>query len=187
MRIELNLASRPTENRRRFLVLAGTGIALLLALAVYQGASYWRKWGSERETARRTLELQAEIRRLDAQQQKLEESLRRPEAVQVLETSYFLNGLILQKSFSWTRIFMDLEQLMPDDVQVATIHPIVKESGIQLDMTLVAKNSDQMAEFVRRLERSEKFGKPVLKQETPPAGGLENSARLSLTVDYVQK
>lgn len=189
MRIELNLASRPTENRRRFVVLAGTGIGILLALAIFQGAMYGRRWGSGRQSERRAAEIQAEIQRLDQQQNALDQSLRRPEAARVFDASYFLNGLILQKSFSWTQLFMDLEKLVPYNVQVTSIHPSVVEANrIELDLLVAGKSTDDLLEFVRRLERSEKFGTPTVRTEAPPEPGQPSStARLSVTVGYVQK
>ncbi len=191
MRIELNLASRPTENRRRFVVLTGTAMVVLLALAVFQGAMYWRRWGSGRQTERRVVEMQAEIKRLDDEQKRLEASLQRPEAVQVFDASYFLNGLILQKSFSWTRLFMDLEKLVPYGIQITSIHPMVQETNrIDLDMMVAGKSTDELTDFVSRLEHSDKFGTVLVRTEAPPEGGTATSpgvARLSLTVTYVQK
>lgn len=191
MRIELNLASRPTENRRRYVVLTATAMVVLLALAVFQGAMYWRRWGSGRQTEHRVVEMQAEIKRLDDEQKQLEASLQRPEAVQVFDASYFLNGLIRQKSFSWTQLFMDLEKLVPYGVEISSIHPDVQENNrIDLSMMVAGKTTDDLLEFVRRLEGSDKFGIPTLRTETPPestTAAAPGVARLSLTVIYVQK
>jgi len=188
MRIELNLATRPTENRRRFLALTGTGIVVLLALAVLQGAWYWHRWAGERDVARRTTQAQAETKRLDEEQKTLADSFERQEAVRIFDTSYFLNTLILQKGFSWTQLFMDLEKLVPSDVQVVAIHPQVLDSNsINLDLQVAGKNIEQLLEFVRQLERSDKFWRTELKQETPPAGGMDSSTRLTLSVIYAQK
>lgn len=188
MRIELNLATRPTEKRRRFLVLAGTGMVVLLALAVFQGAWYWHRWAGERNVARRTSQALANINRLDDEQKRLIDSLQRPEAVRIFDASYFLNSLILQKGFSWTQLFMDLEKLVPNDVQVVAIHPQVLDANrISLDLQVAGKSTEQLLEFVRRLERGDKFGSTELKQEMPPPGGVDNTARLTLSVIYAQK
>ncbi len=188
MRVELNLASRPSENHRRYLMVAGTGVAVLLLLAVLQGATYLRNWSGGRDVGRRAAELQAQVARLDTEQKQLEQALRQPQAAEVLDLSYFLNTLILQKSFSWTRTFMDMEKLIPNDVQVISIRPEVLEANkIALEMVVTGKSTEELLELVRRIETSDKFGTPVVRQETPPEGTSDVSARLSLAVTYVQK
>ncbi len=189
MRIELNLASRPTENRRRFYVLVGTGAAVLLALALLQGTAFFRDWWSGRDLARQTERLRAETLRLETEQRKLELQLRLPEVRYVLDRSYFLNSLILQKSVSWTQIFMDLEKLMPDRVQVLSIHPEMLDGRqIRLDMSVAGESMGQLLELLRRIEKSDKFNNPVLSSEQPPpVGGQDPSIRLTLTVLYAQK
>lgn len=189
MRIELNLASRPTENRRRFYVLTGTGVVLLTLLAVMQASAYWHNWGSGRDVGARTAQMRSELDRLETEQKRLEQGLAQPQAREVLEMSYFLNSLIFQKSISWTQIFMDLENLMPNQVQILSIRPQVLENNqVRLEMQIAGQSTDQLLEFLRRVEKSDKFGTPVLSQENPPvAGAPDNAARLTLTVLYAQK
>lgn len=189
MRIELNLASRPAENQRRFYVLAGTGIVLLLLLAVAQATTFLRGWWSVREVGPQTERLRAELGRMENEQKRLEQDLRQPEARDVIERSYFLNSLILQKSISWTQIFMDLERLIPDRVQVASIRPeVVDNNQIRLDMLVAGESMEQLLEFLRRVEKSHKFGTPVLSHELPPgAGSQDPSIKLALSVLYAQK
>ena len=189
MRIELNLATRPTVNRRRFYVLAGSGVVLLLILAVVQAASLARSWSSGRGFGDRTVQLRAGIDTLETEQGALEQDLQQPQARDVIDRSYFLNSLILQKSVSWTQIFMDLEKLMPDRVLVTSIRPEMMENNqVRLDMAIQGESVPQVLEFLRRIEKSDKFGSPVVSTETPPARGeKEASVKVSLSVLYVQK
>ena len=48
---------------------------------------------------------------------------RRPAAKQVIDRSAFLNSLIDERSFPWTKIFMDLEKTLPPGVRVVSISP----------------------------------------------------------------
>ncbi len=189
MRVELNLASRPTVNRRRFNVLAGSALLLLLLLAVAQGVAYFHSWGSDRAIGLMAERMRAEIARMESERNKLEQQLQQPEAREVIERAQFLNSLILQKSISWTQLFMDLEKLMPSRAQVISIRPEVLDTQqIRLEMSVAGESMDQLLEFVRRIETSEKFGTPVLQQEVPPgAGASDPTIRLGLTVLYAQK
>lgn len=189
MRIELNLATRPIENQRRFYVLAGASLVLLLLLAGIQGTIYFRDWWSGREVGLQTERLRAEVGRLEAEQKKLEEELKQPRAQQLMERAYFLNSLLLHKGISWTQIFMDLEKLMPERVQVTSIRPEIVDSGrVRLEMMVSGESIEQLLELLRRVERSDKFGMPVLSVETPPAGTAQDSSiKLALSVSYAQK
>ena len=51
--------------------------------------------------------------------------LRKPENAEVLERSVFLNALLVRKGISWTRIFADLEKVLPHNVRIIQIHPSV--------------------------------------------------------------
>jgi len=192
MRIELNLATRPLENQRRFYVLTGTSAVLLLLLAGIQGTIFFRDWWSGREVGKQTERLRAEVGRLEGGEKKLEQELEQPRAQQVMERSNFLNSLLRHKGISWTQIFMDLEKLVPDRVQVTSIRPEVLDSNrVRLEMTVSGESVQQLLEFLRRIEKSDKFGTPVLSYETPPAGGTgvtqDPSIKLALSVSYAQK
>lgn len=189
MRIELNLASRPSQHLRRFYLLAGAALAILVVVAAIQSTLFLRDWWSGRNLAKQVDRLSDEVARLQADETRLDQQLNRPEARDVIDRAGFLNFLILQKSVSWTQIFMDLEKLVPNRVQVASIRPEVLTSNrVRLDMSISGEGHGQLVEFVRRVETSDKFGEPVLSAETPPAQGAQDTGnRLTLTVLYAQK
>lgn len=189
MRIELNLATRPSENKRRFYVLTGTGVVLLLILAVFQVTSLVRSWSSVRGFGERAGQLRSEIAGLDKEERGLEQDLRQPQARDVIDRSYFLNSMILQKSISWTQIFMDLEKLVPDRVQISSIRPELMENNkVRLDMAVSGESLGQVLEFVKRVEKSDQFGSPIVSSETPPPRGEKDpTVRITLSVLYAQK
>ena len=189
MRIELNLASRPVGNLRRFYVLAGTGVVLLALLATAQATIFFRDWWSGREVSQQTERLRGEVRRLEAEQEKFEQQLEEPQAKEVMGRSDFLNAQILHKSVSWTQILMDLEELIPDRVLVVSIRPeIVERSQVRLEMLVAGESMGQLLEFLRRIESSAKFGTPVLSQEVPAQDDARDpSIKLGLSVLYGQE
>lgn len=192
--LQLNLATQPFENRRRFWVLTiFSGAALVLATVVLV-TIFIRNYRSERVLSQQMGTLRQEIARLETEQKRLEETMQRPEVVDVLDRSFFLNSMIRQKAVSWTQLFMDLEKLMPERVQIMTLRPVVKDdkgaaaSGqLQMDLQLdAASDSIQgLLEMVRRMEKSENFYKPVFQVENQAQ--QDNMYRLTMSVTYVQK
>lgn len=192
--LQLNLATQPFENRRRFWVLAiFSGAALVLATVVLV-TIFIRNYRSERVLSQQMGTLRQEIARLESEQKRLEETMQRPEVVDVLDRSFFLNSMIRQKAVSWTQLFMDLEKIMPERVQIMTLRPVVKDekgaaaSGqLQMDLQLDAASESipGLLEMVHRMEKSDRFYKPVFQVENQAQ--QENLYRLTMSVSYVQK
>ena len=214
LQIALNLSTNPFRNRRRFYVLAGTGGTILVALTILLVALFVRNYRSERGLSRQIGLLRQEQAKLGAEQKRVEEILQRPDVVDLMERSEFLNSLIHQKAVSWTRIFMDLEKLMPERVQVVSLHPVVRGAGkeggagkggkesrvagalpppkgpleMDLQMTVAAENTTGLLELLRRMEKSGNFREPVLSRENPPQmQGSDNLFQLQMSVLYAQK
>lgn len=114
-----------------------------------------------------------------AQQSKLhvEQRMHDPVNAAVLDRAHFLNALFLRKSFSWTAVMMDLENVLPSGVQVTSIEPGVTANGDVIIRLRVAGERDRAVQLVRNLERSRRFLQPRLSGESAQAkengtGGL---------------
>jgi hypothetical protein len=188
---DLNLATQPFVNRRRFYVLAtASAVALSLSLVVLAGA-FVHSFRSERGIRRDLRKVRDEVAGLEARQKRIEDALAEPQAADALDRSEFLNGLIRQKAVSWTRIFMDLEKVMPDRVEVVTLHPVLKLPGsgikatagapallkgplvMDLLMTANSENFQGLLDLLHHLQNSQNFTKPIVSGDSlPNANGV---------------
>ena len=62
--------------------------------------------------------LNRELTAISTEQARLDATLRQPANASILERSLLLNTLVERKSVSWTRIFADLEAVMPPNVRL---------------------------------------------------------------------
>ena len=124
MKLHLNLTTAPQPNKRPFLAgAAAAGSVGVLALLLLSRAAY-RSWQSSRELRSEISRLQDhDPRTIKQRQQQLQAYFRARQAKQILDRSAFLNSLIDERSFPWTKIFMDLEQTLPPGVRVVSIAP----------------------------------------------------------------
>ena len=108
---------------------------------------------------------------IGAQEIKLhtEQRMRQPGNAAVLDRAHFLNALFLRKSFSWTAVMMDLENVLPTGVQVTSIEPAVTADGDVVIRLRVAGERDRAVQLVRNLERSRRFLQPRLGSESAQA------------------
>ncbi len=158
MRFNINLATQPYEDARRFVLLWGAGI---LALAVFTVALVFlavRGSQTERESQKHIAAEKAKLGQLEQQQQRDLAILNRPENRDVREKAQFLNTLIRRKQFSWTQVFANLEQLMPGRLHVVAISPqLTEDDQIMVQVKVAGDTRDKAIELVRNLEQSKSF------------------------------
>ncbi len=186
MKVGINLASQPFQRNRGMIAAS---IAVTLALMATLGVLISLATSERAQLAEAHSEvdrLNARIRRLDAQQAQLDAVLRRPENAEVLERSVFLNALLYRKGISWTRIFADLEKVLPYNVKVIQIHPSVDaQDHVMLDMQVGADSPQPVIELLQAMANSP-FSVPVVMTQLAPSQS-EPMYRFRLTVEYAQK
>jgi hypothetical protein len=188
LRVPINLASEPFR-RDRPLLVGSAALAVVLGLVlIYQLVAIV----SERHQAadiRIAIEQQnAKLRAIAAQQATLNARLRRPENAEVLERSLFLNTLIERKAISWTKIFADLEKVMPYNVRLVSVRlpEVDTNNQVLLDMVVGAKDVPPILELLKRLEGSPQFG-PTSVQSSAPPSQTDPLYRYHVTVSYAQR
>ena len=166
MRLDINLATRPYEDAREFWVRWGLGVALLALLTLGLlglAVKGWTKAGRDRHDI---AQLQARIAERDQERIKAQAYLDMTVNRSTRDQSQFVNGLIQRKSFSWTRVFEDLEQVMPTNLHVVSLRPELNEQNqMQLDMKVAGDSRGAAVELVHRMEGSRHFQGTQLVQE----------------------
>ena len=210
----LNLATQPFVNRRRFYTLSGFALGVLSVTLVILLGIFIRNFRNEIGIRKQMKTVRQEIERLDTEQQRIETVLKRPEASDILDRNDFLNALIRQKAVSWTRMFMDLEKVIPERVETLSLHPIPLIPGveggkkttvaaswdgplvIQLQLQVASENIESLLKLVRQMQNAP-FGLPILHTENPNKVGdtgqpipvvkdKDNLYNLALSVSYAQ-
>jgi hypothetical protein len=146
----------------------------------------------ERDRAKESREavdrLQQQLSAINAEQTKLDSTLRQPANAEVLERSVLLNALVERKSISWTRIFSDLEGVMPYNVRLVQVRlpQINSRNEVTLDMVVAAQEPGHVLDFLRRLQGSPLFG-PVTVHTSQPPSQNQPLYQYRVSVDYAQK
>lgn len=171
MRININLASTPYENARRFYVRWGLVLALMIAVTVLLVIAAERSWRANHVLSRSISEEQARLDKLNDQEKSDRAILDQAKNQDVRERSQALNALIVRKSFSWTRIFSDLEKMMPTRLHVVSIAPqLSKTNELQIRMTVAGASREKAIELAQNMEKSPDFRDPQIISESLIAG-----------------
>ena len=152
MRFDINLATQPYEDTRRFYLLWTSLLVAMLILTAGLISLCVVNWRNTQDMAKKIHEMRRRIDDLDQKRAQAEAILNRPENRDVREQSRFLNQLIARKAFSWTQVFADLEKIMPPRLQVTAIKPDIKDDQLQLELQVQGDTAEPALELVRRME-----------------------------------
>jgi Tfp pilus assembly protein PilN len=188
MRIPINLASDPFRRDRPMVVASAACAVALLLLVAGQIFLILGARSSARDVRVSVEQLDRRLRSINAEQARLEKTLRQPENSSVLERSLLLNSLVQRKSISWTKIFADLESVMPDNVKLIQIRlpQITTQQEVLLDMTVGSQEVGPVVEFLKRLQASPLFGDVAMHSMAPPSQN-QPLYQYRFSVNYAQK
>ncbi|MCZ2155702.1 MAG: LapA family protein [Bryobacterales bacterium] len=187
MRITNNLASTPFARTRALVVfsaLFGALLAAMLCFLVYLNVA--NRWEA-RETRARIAELQAESAAVARQQAAQDAISRDPRYAEALEETVFINSLLRRKGISWTRLFDDLETVLPYNVRVLRIRPQVTPSNeVFLDMDVASETGEPVIQMLRRMESSPVFGPTAIHSSQAPTES-DPLYRYRVSVNYMER
>ena len=185
--LRINLASEPFRRDRPIFIasVAVSGVLALLLITLTWMAILQRMQASATREAIATLEQEA--RKLDQEQARINNVLRNPVNAEVLDRTVFLNYLLQRKGLSWTKIFGDLETVLPHNVRIISVRPQIDGlNNVQLDLYVGSASIEPVVEMMMKLEASPLFGQTTIANSQPPTQ-TEPLYRYRLTVNYAQK
>jgi len=182
MRLGINLATHPYEDPREFWSRWGLALGLLAILTLALLGWTVRSWTNAGRDRHYIGELQEKIAQRDRERTEAQGFLDMASNRSTRDQSQFLNSLIQRKAFSWTRIFEDLEQVMPPNLHVVSLRPELNEqSEMLLDMRVAGDSRAAAVELVHRMEGSRHFQSAQMVSETISENGTGVAAEVIAT------
>jgi type IV pilus assembly protein PilN len=171
MRVDINLATRPYEDSGPLWLRWGGALAALSLFTLILLYSALSGWAAARKDHGLIEQRQQQIAARDLQKAKAEETLNLPANRGTRDRAEFLNDLFLRKAFSWTKVFEDLERVMPPRLHVVSIHPDkASDNQLKIKLVVAVESRDRALELVRKMEGSQRFRQTQIEQESTQAG-----------------
>ena len=188
MRIPINLSSQPFRKDRPILAAGFLAAGILLATFGFLILMIISARGQMKGERAEIADLDVKLKSITSEQAKFDVQLRRPENEAVFERNVMLNTLIDRKSISWTRIFSDLEKVLPGGIRLISIRlpQITNQNQVLLDMVVGASEQSPVLDLLKRLETSPVFGATTVHSFLPPTQN-EPLYRYRISVNYTQK
>jgi type IV pilus assembly protein PilM len=192
-RAPINLASQPFRHERaQTATLALAGSLLLCSLFVLTGLIV-RSHGQAADLRRQIDVQEGVLQRLQREQGQFSSVLSKPENADIFSKSVFLNELIARRGLSWTRVFKDMETVVPANMRLLGIRlPQVGADDsdginrVQLDMFVGATQPGAVINLLKNLEKSSMFGSASVVNQSPPTQN-DPLYKYRVTVAYAQK
>lgn len=142
--------------------------ALALTVMVILGMATYRGWRANREMRNESARLQSELNQYRTERRELEDFFKQPETKRVMDRAAFLNALIEQRAFPWTKVFMDLERQLPTGVRVVSIAPRMDAGRVEVKLSVGATSDENKLKLLSALQESPQFSRFKVLSETRP-------------------
>jgi type IV pilus assembly protein PilN len=190
MRININLASNPYEAAREYTRRLGMVVAALAVLTVGLVGYVLYQRSHTRDINEKIAVVKQEIAGLDAEKAQAQGILNQPQNRDVADQSQFLNQLFVRKSLSWTRVFTEMERLMPPNIHVVSMKPeFNRDNQLVLHVVVTTPARDKAVELVKRMEKSRHFRTPQVEAETAvgegAAGPMGGNIQFEIAAVYI--
>jgi type IV pilus assembly protein PilN len=182
MRVDINLASQPYEDARRFWLrwggaLVALGILTLLLLTITVNG-----WIGARKDRQLISQYEAQSAARDKEKADAQALLNLPQNSTTRDRSQFLNDLFQRKAFSWTKAFEDLERVMPPRLHVVSMHPeLAPDNELEIKLIVAGDTRQHALDLVSKMEASQHFHDTYIEEEISDPG---NGASAGDTVQF---
>ncbi|HKS76656.1 MAG TPA: PilN domain-containing protein [Terriglobales bacterium] len=186
MHIDINLATQPYEDLRKFWLRWGGPLAALGILTLWLLYSVISGLILAHGDNRLIRERQDQIASRDKEKSSAQALLNQPQNRAIRDRSQFLNDLFQRKAFSWTKVFEDMEQVMPARLHVVAIHPEMGDDNqLAIKLQVAGESRDRALELVRRMEASKRFQQTHIISERELQGKQGDNVQFEINALYV--
>ena len=183
----LNLASDPFRNRALPWTVAAVVSAVSLVALVLILSEYRRVSAESAASERQVAAMRDQRKDLERQAEEIRQTMP-PEQQQTLSAAH---ELVSRKSFSWSQLFSDLEESLPQSVRVSRINvrevtQVGDQTRADLDLTVVGRTPSDVTGMITEMSRVGTFS-AVPVRENQKSGRGETGFEWVLRVSYVQR
>jgi len=179
--LRTNLSTRPFYNERAvhlLLALAGVIVVLLTAFNAIRIFALSRQNTELSSLINRDHD---EAQRLTREAQRIRAGINQKELEATANSAAIANSLIDERTFSWTEFFNHIEETLPPDVMLTAVRPSFNDNLTTIQMTVLGRRSEDLDEFIEKLEGTGAFDSVLPAQRDTTEEGLD---RLLLEAIY---
>lgn len=179
--LRTNLSTRPFYNERAVHLLLALAAVIVLALTAFNAIRIIALSRQNTELSSLINRDHDEAQRLTREAQRIRAGINQAELEATARGAELANGLIDQRTFSWTEFFNHIEETLPPDVMLTSVRPSFTDNVTTIQMTVLGRRSEDLDEFMEKLEGTGAFDSVLPAQRDTTDEGLD---RLLLQTVY---
>jgi Tfp pilus assembly protein PilN len=161
--IRTNLSTRPFYNVRAVQLALGALALIVLVVTVFNVAQIIRLSASQRTLGAQAQKAEEDAARLRTEAARIRQRIDPKELEIVAIAAREANGIIDQRTFSWTNLLTHLEATLPADVRATEITP--QPANKLVNIRVQARSVEDLGEFIEGLEKTGAFHDVLPKSE----------------------
>jgi len=166
--LRTNLATRPFYNERAVHMWLLVAALLVVAATVFNVMRVLQYSRSDTRLATQASRDEARAADLRQQANRLRGSVDPKKIAFKSAEARQANDLIDRRTFSWTDLLNRFETTLPDDVRIVAVRPRVdKDHNIVLTINVVAREIEDVNQFLENLEGTGAFARVISHEEHP--------------------
>jgi len=186
MRVDINLASQPYEDARRFWMRWGSALVALGILTLLLLSMTVNGWLGARKDRQLIRQYEQQSAARDQEKSDAMALLNLPQNSSTRDRSQFLNDLFQRKSFSWTKAFEDLEQVMPRPLHVVSMHPeLAPDNELEIKLIVAGDTREHALDLVSKMEASQHFHETYIEEEIAQPSNTGDTVQFHISALYV--
>ena len=173
--LRTNLSTRPFYNERRVHLAAAVVALVVIAFTAWNVARLVTLSSRRSELRTQIVEDENVAADLRRRAEALERGVDTAALFEAAESAREANAVIERRTFSWTTFFNRLEDTLPGDVRLSSVVPQVESGRVSVTMTVEARRTEDIDEFMTRLEGSGAFSGVLNVNETVGDDGMHRA------------
>jgi type IV pilus assembly protein PilN len=170
--IRTNLSTRPFYNERVIHLWLAVIAAVTIAATVFNVTRVIRYSRSDTRLATAASRDEARAADLREQAARLRATVDPKQVERASQEARVANDLIDRRTFSWTELLNRFEKTLPDDVRITAVRPSIdRRLGTMLTINVVARSTDDVAQFMENLEATGAFASLRASEDHPNEHG----------------
>jgi Tfp pilus assembly protein PilN len=179
--LRTNLSTRPFYNERAVHLLLALAAVVVLVLTAFNAIRIIALSRQNTELSSLINRDHDEAQRLTREAQRIRAGINQKELEATARGAALANSLIDQRTFSWTEFFNHIEETLPPDVMLTSVRPNFSDDVITIQMTVLGRRTEDLDEFMEKLEATGAFESVLPAQRDTSEEGLD---RLLLEAVY---
>ena len=167
-----NLSTRPFYNERAVHVLLALAGVVVIALTAFNAIKIISLSRQNTELSSLINRDRDEAQRLTREAQRIRAGINPEELEKTAKAAAIANSLIDQRTFSWTEFFNHIEETLPPDVMLTAVRPTFNDEVTTIQMTVLGKRTEDIDEFMEKLEATGAFEDVLPAQQDTTEEGL---------------